>query len=148
MPLIFQNAYRCEYPFLQTAQSVIHKYPNPHAKQVVSVDTIDATVSEDGSTLRLERILGIRQNAPKWVQRVCSPLLILAAETHYTDIMRAAYRWSFGRLFSGGHVSTFADRSATGAFIASRFRKLVDEDGHIMQRANCIYTRDADNNHL
>lgn len=49
---------------------VLHKYPNPHATHVVSMDTISQDYDEPSGRVRLERILGVRQGAPRWVVKV------------------------------------------------------------------------------
>ncbi len=49
---------------------MLHKYPNPQAEHVVSVDVLNSQYDERTGQLRLERILGVRQGAPGWVMKV------------------------------------------------------------------------------
>lgn len=82
--LLFSNTLRYPYDIFRTLQSVIYKYPNDHATHVVSVDTLDfglvessasssvpnSSESLSGPTVRLERLICVRQSAPKWVAKV------------------------------------------------------------------------------
>jgi len=72
MPTVFTNQYHLPYHFKQVAQSLFQKYPNPQAPHVFSVDTLSATIDETDGTLRVERLLGVRQNAPRWVMKLMS----------------------------------------------------------------------------
>ena len=49
---------------------VLHKYPNPQATHVVSMDVIDHKYDEETGLLRLERIMGVQQGAPRWIMKV------------------------------------------------------------------------------
>ncbi|CAO1621912.1 unnamed protein product [Parajaminaea phylloscopi] len=71
------------YPWVQTALGVLYKYPNPQASHVVSVDTISQQLDERTGKVRLERILGVRQGAPRWVVK----LLNLSEDTYVREIM-------------------------------------------------------------
>ena len=71
MPVLFTSAFSFSHPFPLLALAVLNKYPNPHSPQVVSVDVLGRTMLDDG-TLRSERVLGVRQDAPKWMRRVSS----------------------------------------------------------------------------
>ncbi|CAO1634910.1 unnamed protein product [Sympodiomycopsis kandeliae] len=82
MPRLFHNDISYPYPWKQTALGVLHKYPNPHATHVVSMDTIDQNFDEDTGQLRLERILGVRQGAPRWVVK----LLNLSEDTYVREV--------------------------------------------------------------
>lgn len=53
-----------------SSSGVLYKYPNPQATHVVSVDTISQQYDEASGKVRLERILGVRQGAPRWVVKV------------------------------------------------------------------------------
>jgi len=68
MPVLFTSAFSFSHPFPLLALAVLNKYPNPHSPQVVSVDVLGRTMLDDG-TLRSERVLGVRQDAPKWMRR-------------------------------------------------------------------------------
>ncbi|SGY68095.1 BQ5605_C004g02848 [Microbotryum silenes-dioicae] len=61
----------CTFGFPWTAQvfAVLNKYPNPLAPHVVSIDVISRTILDDG-TIRSERLLGLQQDSPKWVNRM------------------------------------------------------------------------------
>lgn len=71
MPLLFTTAFPFPYPFPAHVYSVLNKYPNPEASHVISIDVLERTFLEDG-TIRSERLIGIKQDAPKWVNRVSS----------------------------------------------------------------------------
>lgn len=53
------------------AMGLWHKYPNPHSPHIISVDVVDRSIEPDG-TLRTERLIAVRQNAPQWIMRVRS----------------------------------------------------------------------------
>lgn len=72
MPRIFTSDLSFPYPWAQTALGVLHKYPNPHATHVVSMDVIDQRFDVASGNVRLERIIGVRQSAPRWVVKVRS----------------------------------------------------------------------------
>lgn len=61
------------FPFPAHVYAVLNKYPNPLAPHVISIDVLDRSFLEDG-TIRSERLLGVRQDSPKWVSRVSSHL--------------------------------------------------------------------------
>ncbi|SCV72583.1 BQ2448_4120 [Microbotryum intermedium] len=65
----------CTFGFPWTAQvfAVLNKYPNPLAPHVVSIDVISRTILDDG-TIRSERLLGLQQDSPTWVNRVSSQI--------------------------------------------------------------------------
>lgn len=70
MPKTFENGFALPYQWSQTALAVWHKYPNPFAPHVVSMDVVDRTYDERTGLLRVERILGVRQGAPTWAVKV------------------------------------------------------------------------------
>lgn len=79
MPQTYEGRYDLPYNWARTALGVLHKYPNPHATHVVSLDVIDQQLQLDKRQggkgellLRLERILGVRQGAPAWAVKVRS----------------------------------------------------------------------------
>ena len=63
-------AHRLLTSSLVSTSGVLHKYPNPHAEHVVSMDVIDQTFDAESGLLRLERIIGVKQGAPGWAVRV------------------------------------------------------------------------------
>lgn len=105
--LLFSNFVRYPYDIVKTIQSVAQKYPNDYARHVVSVDTLSSEVlypsageissSSDSSTpstssssssstvptsdgspiVRFEKLICVRQSAPKWVSKVRSSLFAL-----------------------------------------------------------------------
>ncbi|GAA97719.1 uncharacterized protein L969DRAFT_106098 [Mixia osmundae IAM 14324] len=66
---VFETMFEFPFPFKETALGVFMKYPNPHAEHVISVDVIDRSILPDG-TIRTERILGVKQSAPRWVMKI------------------------------------------------------------------------------
>ena len=70
MPKTFENGFALPYQWSQAALAVWHKYPNPFAPHVVSMDVVDRTYDERTGLLRVERILGVRQGAPTWAVKV------------------------------------------------------------------------------
>ncbi|GAA6003416.1 hypothetical protein JCM10207_000324 [Rhodosporidiobolus poonsookiae] len=69
MVQVFTTSFPFNFPWPAQVYAVLNKYPNPLAPHVVSVDVVDRRMLEDG-TVRSERILGIRQESPKWVRRL------------------------------------------------------------------------------
>lgn len=53
-----------------TNSGVLHKYPNPNADHVVSMDVLDQSFDAETGLLRLERVIGVKQGAPGWAVRV------------------------------------------------------------------------------
>lgn len=74
MPRIFQNGFDIPLGWSETALAVWHKYPNPYATHVISMDVISQTFDERSGLLRVERILGVKQGAPKWAVKVWKQL--------------------------------------------------------------------------
>lgn len=70
MVRIFSNLFDLPHSWPQTAYSVWHKYPNPHAEHVVSMDVLNREYDAETGLLRIERLLGVRQGAPRWVVKV------------------------------------------------------------------------------
>lgn len=70
MPKSFANQYDLPYPWARSALAVWHKYPNPFATHVVSVDVIEQSYDPDTDLLRVERVLGVQQGAPTWALKV------------------------------------------------------------------------------
>lgn len=62
------------YTWAETALGVIHKYPNPSAPHVVSIDILAQQYDPGSGRLRLERILGVRQAAPAWARKLLGGL--------------------------------------------------------------------------
>ncbi|KAE8212625.1 hypothetical protein CF327_g3762 [Tilletia walkeri] len=69
MPRTFTAEHTFPYPWAQTALAIYHKYPNPQATHVVSLDVLSQHYDPIAKQVRLERILGVKQNAPKWAMR-------------------------------------------------------------------------------
>jgi len=59
------------FPFSWTevARAIWQKYPNPMAQHVISVDVLERSVDQNG-LIRTERIIGVEQNAPRWVLKL------------------------------------------------------------------------------
>jgi hypothetical protein len=76
MPQTFTNGFDLPYRWSQTALAVWHKYPNPFAPHVISMDVIDRTYNENTGLLRIERVLGVSQGAPGWAVKVSSIRLV------------------------------------------------------------------------
>lgn len=70
MPRTFENGFDIPLRWSQTALAVWHKYPNPFATHVVSMDVVGQTFDEQTGILRVERILGVKQGAPGWAVKV------------------------------------------------------------------------------
>lgn len=69
MVALFTTAFSFSYPWPAQTYAVLNKYPNPLAPHVISMDVVDRSILPDG-TIRSERILGIRQDSPRWIRRV------------------------------------------------------------------------------
>ncbi|KAK0521626.1 hypothetical protein OC834_006591 [Tilletia horrida] len=69
MPRTFTAELSFPYAWPQTALGVLHKYPNEHAQHVVSLDVLSQDYDPISRQVRLERILGVKQGAPKWAMR-------------------------------------------------------------------------------
>ncbi|GAA6033384.1 hypothetical protein JCM8097_006724 [Rhodosporidiobolus ruineniae] len=83
MVAVFTTSFPFPYPWPAQTYAVLNKYPNPLAPHVVSVDVVSRTVMDDG-TLRSERILGIRQDSPRWVRRLLgAPDITYAREVSF-----------------------------------------------------------------
>lgn len=84
---LFSNCVTYPYDISKTIQAVFSKYPNDFATHVVSVDTLSSNLVEppvsssaavavaaDAASalpvLRFERLICVRQSAPKWVSKV------------------------------------------------------------------------------
>lgn len=72
MPRTFDACFDLPYSWPKTSLAVWHKYPNPHASHVVSMDVVDRKFDEKTGLLRIERIIGVKQGAPKWAVKVCA----------------------------------------------------------------------------
>lgn len=66
---LFTTAFPFPFPFPALAYAVINKYPSPLAPHVISIDVLERSILDDG-TVRSERLLGVRQDSPRWVNRV------------------------------------------------------------------------------
>jgi len=69
MGLSFASQVHFPFSWDEIARAVWHKYPNPIARHVVSVDVLDRSIDENG-IIRTERILGVVQGAPRWVLKL------------------------------------------------------------------------------
>ncbi|KAL9938940.1 hypothetical protein V8E36_001753 [Tilletia maclaganii] len=69
MPKTFTAEHDFPYPWAETTLGVLHKYPNPNATHVVSLDVLSQNYDPISRQVRLERILGVKQGAPKWAMR-------------------------------------------------------------------------------
>ncbi|BEI92434.1 uncharacterized protein CcaverHIS019_0500620 [Cutaneotrichosporon cavernicola] len=72
MPQVYEKEIVYDYPAAHTLLWLMRKYPNPQSPQVFSVDTISRTMDPDTGVVRSERILGIKQGAPKWITKLFS----------------------------------------------------------------------------
>ncbi|RSH91361.1 hypothetical protein EHS25_009660 [Saitozyma podzolica] len=70
MPQLFENDIIYDYSPAHTLNYLHRKYPNPFATHVVSVDTIDRRIDPDSGHMRSERVIGVKQGAPKWITKV------------------------------------------------------------------------------
>lgn len=70
MPKSFENQYDLPFPWQQSALAVWHKYPNPFATHVISMDVLDQRYDAETDLLRIERVLGVQQTAPMWAVKV------------------------------------------------------------------------------
>lgn len=66
---LFETAFPFPFSFPALVYAVINKYPSPLAPHVISIDVLDRTILQDG-TIRSERLLGVKQDSPKWVNRL------------------------------------------------------------------------------
>lgn len=74
MVRLFQTEFAFQFPWPAQVFAVLNKYPNPLAPHVVSVDVVSRTILEDG-TIRSERLIGVQQDSPKWINKVgCAQL--------------------------------------------------------------------------
>ncbi|CAH7688338.1 PRELI-like family-domain-containing protein [Phakopsora pachyrhizi] len=64
--VVFTSHHTFPFPFREVAMGIWHKYPNEHTNHISSVDVIDRSILKDG-TLRTERLISIKQNAPRWI---------------------------------------------------------------------------------
>lgn len=67
--MLFTTAFPFPYPFPALVYACMNKYPSPLAPHVISIDVLERTILEDG-TIRSERLLGVQQDSPRWVNRV------------------------------------------------------------------------------
>ncbi|KAH7104744.1 MSF1-domain-containing protein [Auriculariales sp. MPI-PUGE-AT-0066] len=63
----FSQLFQYNYPWQHVTNGVWYKYPNPHCGHVASVDVVDRSVDPDTGIVRTERVIGVRQSAPKWI---------------------------------------------------------------------------------
>lgn len=61
---------RHSYPPTHTIFNFHHKYPNPYATHVHTVDTISRSIDPDTGIIRSERVIGVQQGAPRWITKV------------------------------------------------------------------------------
>ncbi|PWN52654.1 MSF1-domain-containing protein [Violaceomyces palustris] len=83
MPKTFESESVFPYPYLLSAKAIWNKYPNPFSTHVVSVDVLDQQLDLISGKLRTERILGVRQSAPKWAVK----LLGSSEETYVREVV-------------------------------------------------------------
>ncbi|EGG01300.1 uncharacterized protein MELLADRAFT_111135 [Melampsora larici-populina 98AG31] len=67
--LTFQAEHIFPFSFRDVAIGIWHKYPNHLSEHITSVDVLDRSFLSDG-TLRTERLITIRQNAPRWIMKL------------------------------------------------------------------------------
>ncbi|GMK56042.1 hypothetical protein CspeluHIS016_0210980 [Cutaneotrichosporon spelunceum] len=72
MPQVYENEIVYDFPVAHSLLWLMRKYPNPQSPQVFSVDTISRTMDPDTGVVRSERVLGIKQGAPKWISKLFS----------------------------------------------------------------------------
>ncbi|GFZ48841.1 hypothetical protein JCM24511_06590 [Saitozyma sp. JCM 24511] len=70
MPQLFENDIIYDYSPAHTLNYLHRKYPNPFATHVVSVDTIDRRVDPESGHMRSERVIGVKQGAPRWITKL------------------------------------------------------------------------------
>jgi len=75
MPLLWSFSQLIEYNFRQVASVLFQKYPNEYSTHVVSVDVVDRSVDPETGVVRSERLIGVKQPAPKWVTAVRAAFL-------------------------------------------------------------------------
>jgi hypothetical protein len=69
MVALFTTEFSFPFPWPALAFAVINKYPNPLAPHVISIDVLERSFLPDG-TIRSERVIGVQQDSPGWVNRV------------------------------------------------------------------------------
>ncbi|KAH9824088.1 PRELI-like family-domain-containing protein [Melampsora americana] len=67
--LHFQAEHIFPFSFRDVALGIWHKYPNHLSEHIRSVDVLDRSFLPDG-TLRTERLITIRQSAPRWIMKL------------------------------------------------------------------------------
>lgn len=77
MVVVFQAQHLFPFSFRDVAMGIWVKYPNEHSGHITSVDVLSRTFLPDG-TLRTERLIAIRQHAPRWIMK-----LVGGAEEQY-----------------------------------------------------------------
>ncbi|BGP05635.1 hypothetical protein JCM10049v2_001441 [Rhodotorula toruloides] len=83
MVALFTTAFHFSFPWPAQVYAVINKYPNPLAPHVITMDVVDRSVLPDG-TVRSERIIGIRQDSPRWIRRILgAPDITYAREVSF-----------------------------------------------------------------
>ncbi|EFP74199.1 hypothetical protein PGT21_034646 [Puccinia graminis f. sp. tritici] len=75
--VVFTAQHLFPFSFRDVALGIWHKYPNEHSTHITSVDVLDRSFLPDG-TLRTERLISIRQHAPRWIMK-----LVGGAEEQY-----------------------------------------------------------------
>ncbi|CAB4253815.1 similar to Saccharomyces cerevisiae YLR193C UPS1 Mitochondrial intermembrane space protein that regulates mitochondrial cardiolipin levels [Maudiozyma barnettii] len=69
MVLFHANAHIFQNDFNSVTSVVFNKYPNPYANHVLSVDTIDRKVDENGNLLTT-RLIRKKGKLPKWIEYI------------------------------------------------------------------------------
>lgn len=67
MVLWYKHSNYFEYNFQIVSYSWLNRYPNPFAKHVISVDTIENTVADDGK-LHITRLIRKSGSLPSWIK--------------------------------------------------------------------------------
>ncbi|MBW0516307.1 hypothetical protein O181_056022 [Austropuccinia psidii MF-1] len=69
MVMVFTAHHAFPFPFRDIAHGIWHKYPNDYSSHITSVDVVDQSFLPNG-TIRTERLITIRQNAPRWIMKL------------------------------------------------------------------------------
>ncbi|KAG0150984.1 hypothetical protein CROQUDRAFT_72513 [Cronartium quercuum f. sp. fusiforme G11] len=67
--ITFEAQHLFPFPFREVALGIWHKYPNELSEHITSVDVLNRSFLSDG-TLRTERLITIRQSAPRWIMKL------------------------------------------------------------------------------
>jgi hypothetical protein len=92
------------------------KYPNEHSGHITSVDVLSRTFLPDG-TLRTERLIAIRQHAPRWIMKVV-PALSLSKALVALSLTTISFFFFFSTCSSGDSLMNAVGRGRRGAIRA------------------------------